>query len=338
MDIGRAERIADVIKTTKQLGKNIKKPNVYETTDRSVEGTGIMKILMYFVAGLLLIGLILLGVDQWITPIFIRTPGGRGYIPIPGTDLSQINWTSANDISNIVVGTASAATPSAGTPSVGTPAATPARPSTNVIVGQSSFSITMDVFIASNANTLAITTYNNMNPTVKPKRTIFFLGTSTTNSTTTNTALGSASGSGTGASEKKLIVEMDSYINNIYITAYNKTSSTSESAIIENVPMNIPFRLGIVVSPYTLEAYLNGRLVMTRQLKASSIQPSTSDIIYAPNNILYTPPSGTTNTFSLAEGIKVMNLRTFGYEVTPAEMSSRMYDLVAASVINPQPK
>ena len=131
---------------------------------------------------------------------------------------------------------------------------------------------------------------------------------------------------------------MDSYINNIYITAYNKTSSTSESAIIENVPMNIPFRLGIVVSPYTLEAYLNGRLVMTRQLKSSSIQPSTSDTIYAPTNILYTPPTGSTNTFSLAEGIKVMNLRTFGYQVTPAEMTARMYDLVLPSLINPPPK
>jgi len=202
----------------------------------------------------------------------------------------------------------------------------------------------MDVFIASNANTLAITSYNNANPLNLQKRTLFFLGTPTDTKTTSGRAAGTTLTSLTdkpSPSIPKLVVTMDSYVNTIYITIINGTSP--ESVYIENVPMNIPFRLGIVVSPFALEGYLNGLLVMTRQLRASTVQPAAADLIYAPSNILYTPPyaappATTTPTFSLAEGISVMNLRTFGYQVTPAEMTARMYDLVSPSVINPPPK
>ena len=118
MDVSRAEKIADVIKTTTQLGKNIKKPSTQikpslilnkpigeARLPPAVEGSGVLRILMYAVAGLLLIGLILLGVDQWITPIFQRVPGGSGYIPIPGTDMSQVYWTTPSQVANITIGT-----------------------------------------------------------------------------------------------------------------------------------------------------------------------------------------------------------------------------------------
>ena len=144
------------MKTTKQLGKNIKKPTLASNLPTvlgkvgtgtrlppAVEGSGILKILMYVVAGILLIGIILLGVDQWITPIFQRTPGGKGYIPIPGTDLSQVYWNTNSDVANIIVGTPTPPTVTPGAP-------TPTPPlSTTVIEGQSTYSITMDVFIFS---------------------------------------------------------------------------------------------------------------------------------------------------------------------------------------------
>lgn len=350
MDIGRAERISDTAKMIKQLGKNIKKP-VVESIPTAVgisglpstrEGSGLMKTVMYIVAGLLLLGLILLGVDQWITPIFIRRPGGKGYILTPGTDLSQLNWNTSTPPTNITVGTVATTSPPT----------TPIPLTTNVISGQSTYSITMDIYIINDetTNSLAITRYNNANSTGIQQRTLFYLGTPATGTTgtTTGTTVGSINSAtpaaaAAAAATHKLVVVMDSYVNKLYVKLFTVESGSlyEESVIIDNVPMNKAFRLGIVVSPYALEGYLNGRLVMTRQLRSTTVNPSQGDIIYSPSNIVFSPTTdanGSKNTFMLSDGIKVMNLRTFGYDVSPSEMVARMYDLVENSVIHPPRK
>ena len=306
MDISRADAIANIMKTTKQLGKNIKKPissNRMPTLmgqlgpsrlPQSVEGSGVLKIILYIVAGLLLIGLILLSVDQWITPIFIRTPGGRGYIPIPGTDLSQVYWKTGADVEDILVGTP--------VPPTVTPGAPIPKPplSTTVIEGQSNYSITMDVYITDDSSQTV---------GVDGRRTFFMLGQSVTTPT--------------------LTVSIDNSKNSAYITSYDSTG-LQESAIIDNVPIHKPFRLGLVKTPYALEGYLNGKLVMTRQQRAANKIPTLGDKIFSPANIIV---GGNV----LSKNIKVLNIRTFGYSVSPSEMQGRMDTLTLATIFNPPP-
>lgn len=300
MDISRAERIADVMKTTSQLGKNIKKPfsplkmpTILGQAGPSqvIEGSGILKIMMYAVAGLLLLGLILLGVDQWITPIFQRTPGGNGYIPIPGTDLSQEYWKTSATVANIMIGTPS---PPEVTP--GAPVVPPL--STTVLEGQSNYSITMDVFIKDESPQIL---------DIEDRRIFFMIGQSVTTPTLTAWI----------ANDK----------NTAYITAFDP-NGLQETAAIENVPIHTPFRIGIVNTPYALEAYLNGKLVMTRQKRSIDKILTTGDIIFSPANIVV---SGKV----LSQNIKVLNVRTFGYTVSPSEMGGRMGDLTSALTFNP---
>ena len=113
MEQSRANKISEVLKNVATLGKQIKTPvsalasrapEVKNAIGVPVQGTGFIRILMYVIAGILLIGILLLGVDQWITPVFQRSPGAPGYIPIPGTDTTQLFWTNTGNINNIIVG------------------------------------------------------------------------------------------------------------------------------------------------------------------------------------------------------------------------------------------
>jgi len=303
MDISRAKNAAEVIKMTTKLGKSIKKPSLpsklpgilgekSETgLPPAIEGSGVVKVLMYIVAGLLLIGLILLGVDQWLTPIFQRAPGGKGYIPIPGNDMSQVYWKDRTKVGNIVIGTPSTAT-------------TPMPLSTTVLEGQSSYSITMDVYIADE--------YSQIDSSGVPfdKRIFFLLG------TTPDTPI--------------LMAWLDNDMNTVTITSYDTSNNLVENAIIDNVPIHTPFRIGITKSPKVLEAYLNGLLVMTRQIKGNSKIPSSGSIIFSPANIII-------DSTNKSQGIKVLNMRTFGYVVEPSEMQGRMSDLILKRLINPPP-
>ena len=313
MDISRAEGIANIIKTTRQLGKNIKKPGTIKDITglpgtigpsglpKAVEGSGVLKVLMYIVAGLLLLGLLLLGIDQWITPIFIRRPGDNGYIPIPGTDTSQVYWQTTDSIADITIGTPIPPTVTAGSP-------TPTPPLfTTVIEGQSGYSITMDVFIQDESIPKNFTSSSML-------RTFFMLGTPSSN--------------GISVPSSILSVSLDPTINKVYITVYDPNSQP-ESATIDNVPIHKSFRIGVVKSPFILEAYLNGKLVMTKQLTSISKTPNTGDRILAPANIK------DTTGLVLSQNIKVMNVRTFGYMVSPSEMMGRMNDLITKPPASP---
>jgi len=313
----RSQKAAAAIKNVETLGKQVQKPTTVKAVTakgvpteiqatglpKPVAGSSLIQILMYIFAGILLIGLILLAVDQWITPIFQRNPGGQGYIPIPGTDTTQIYWTTPESITNITVGPVA-------------PAANNARQPlfTTVIEGQAAYSLTLDVLINDEfpQNLGGLT-----------QRTFFMLGPS----------LGSPT----------LTVSLDNSVNTIYVTSYD-SSRHVQTAIIENVPIHTPFRIGIAKSPYALESYLNGKLVTTINLRSTTINPTGGDTIFAPSNITYTPPSsegsgalsgGTNSSVSLSRGIQAMALRIFGYVASPGEMISRMSDLTSIKVFNP---
>jgi len=313
MDISRAEKIAKLAETTKKLAETVKKPSgvnakpapapaavaaklpVQAPTGAaplppSLPGTLFVQILMYLVAGFLVIALLLLAVDQWITPIFQRVPGGQGYIPIPGADKTLVYWTTKNTIANVIVGQSPPAPTSTSPGTI-----QPQTLYSPVIESQANYSITMDVYIK-DAYPQTLTGAN-------PRR-IFY-------------------SSGSSLTSPSMIAWLDNTKNTAYVTSFTtETPSQEETVIFENVPVHTPFRIGIVKTPYIVEGYLNGLLVMTRQLRASTRIPRANDIIFAPANIL------DSSNAVLSKGIQVMNLRTFGYSASSSEMKGRMSDLM----------
>jgi hypothetical protein len=288
MNASRADKISEVLKNVSNLGKSIKTaagikpanaPEPANAIGQPVKGSGFVRILMYVIAGLLLIGIILLGVDQWITPIFQKTPGAPGYIAIPGTDQSDNFWQSATEVKDIIIGTPAPTTN--GTPPL----------STTVLEGQGSYSITMDVLITDE--------YPQALGPGQNQRVFFTMSQTVENPT--------------------LRISLDNEKNTVIITCFD-TDGLQQSVKLENVPIHAPFRVGLTISPYVIEGYLNGLLVHTRQLNSVPKQPTTGDKIFAPSNIIIEKKV-------LSRGISVLNMRCFGYQVTAAEMKGRMDDL-----------
>ena len=306
MEQSRANKISEVLKNVSTLGKNLRIPGagpsrgIPEAKNAigvPVQGSGFVRILMYFVAGILLIGIILLGVDQFITPIFQRTPGSPGYIPIPGTDLSQVFWEDNTQVSNIIIG------------SVPPVAAGQVAPlSVTVLEAQSTYSLTVDIFIDDE--------YPQILPNGETLRVFFRMGTKTqTGAVTTITPC--------------LDMSLSNTKNTIYITSFDNTGQ-QESMYIDNVPIHTPFRIGITVSPYIMESYLNGQLINTKRIIHIPKPPASGDIILAPSNIKHTGSS-----VPLSAGIKVLKVRAFGYAASASEMKGRMSDLTSANKFNP---
>lgn len=287
MDPSRSEKVTDVVKNITGLGKTIKKPATLRYVAPGAQlaqgGSQVVSILMMAIATLLIIGLILLCIDQWVTPIFQRAPGDGAYIPVPGIDSSEVFWINSRNVTNILVGTSSPQTP--GTKPL----------STSVIENQGNYSLSMDILIQDEyPQPLGID--GNGKPVTK--RTFFILGPDVNNPT--------------------LELSLDNLTNTCVITAIDSNKQL-QSIEIDNVPIHTPFRIGISKSPYIMEGYLNGLLVKTRHLKTSTILPGTGDKIYATSNIIL-------NGNVVSQGIKVRNLRCFGYTVPSNEMKGRMSD------------
>lgn len=321
MEPSRAKIAEQAIKNAESFRKTLKKtvltkPATPETIKgptpilpsglpTPIAGSGFLQVIMYIIAGILVIGILLLVVDQWITPIFQSDPGSAGYIFMPGSDTSVVFWKKASDIQNIIIGTLPNSSDTPSDPLSVKPL------STAVIEGQSSYSITLDVLIKDEfPQDLGTQTAD----TSTAYRTFFALGPPTT---------GTASLSGTYANTTPtLVFELDNYKNTVYITSYD-SNRLVQTAIIDNVPIHKPFRIGVVKTPNLLEGYLNGMLVRTIKLRSNTIDPNTGDTIYSPENI-------NKGEIMLSKGIKTMNLRLFGEAITPAEMKARMSDLAVA--------
>ena len=71
--------------------------------------------------------------------------------------------------------------------------------------------------------------------------------------------------SSTDIKSNNLIVALEADTTNMVISVINAGNNT-EQLIIENIPVQEPFRLGIVVMQNALEVYINGFLMKTRKL------------------------------------------------------------------------
>ena len=301
MEEGRAGQVSNIYKNIKSLGNSLKipstiapivSPQVANAIGVPVQGSGFVRILMYVIAGLLLIGIILLGVDQWVTPVFQRTPGAPGYIAIPGADKSQVFWTSPNEVKDIVVGVVAPPVSPPGFPQPAIP------PSMTTIEGQAVYSLTMDILISDE--------YPQDLGTGQTQRVFFVMSQTVDN--------------------PSLQLSLDNSKNTVYITCFD-SNGYQQSIAIDNVPIHSTFRIGLTMSNYTMEGYLNGLLVKTRQLDSAPRPPATGDKIFAPGNI----KRGNT---ILSRGISVLNMRGFGYIVSSAEMKGRMSDMNVRSLFD----
>jgi hypothetical protein len=295
MDASRAQKIAQVLKDTRTLGKDIGKPvagpaaaaaarAATEATSRlpigSIGGT-VMKYLLYLIATLLAIGLLVLAIDQWVTPIFKRLPAS-----LPGIDKSQVFWTNTSSVAPILVGTP----PPGSTPSVSTPYV-------SILQGQESYAFTADVLINDEFPKTLPSGYDRIFLTVGTNP--FLLTTS------------------------KIQISLNNNINTVKVTVFSTSGQDilQESAEIENVPIHTSFRIGVVKTPTYMDVYLNGKLYKTRKLVGTTAAIALGDTIYPPSSIRV-------ESTTLSTGIKVLNFRAFGYVPEPSEMLSRMNDLI----------
>lgn len=312
-----------------------------------VAGTGFLQYIMYFIAGVLVLGVVLMIVDRWAFPIFKRTPGSAGYISLPGSDTSDNFWSDLKSINDVTIDVQPQPTDTSAPPP------NPAPLYSTILASQSTYSITLDVMINDEKP-------QDLGPNIS--RTFFFLGPALDNI------------------YRKVTFTMDNTVNRVYVNLFN-AANLIQSCVIDNVPIHKPFRIGLVKTSYAMEAYLNGLLVKTVQLQGEQVNPMIGDTIYAPQNIKTTDPSvgpsllayntalsnyglssfkpaderaalarelasakttweaamaASTKGVVLSTGIQVMNLRLFPYAVMPNEMIARMSDLTQIKVFNPK--
>ena len=355
MNQDRAKAAEAAIKNVETLKKSLVKANSVKGTAEKVvtpagptkiqpsglpepiAGTGFVQYIMYFIGGVLVLGVVLMIVDRWFFPIFKRAPGGAGYISLPGSDMADTFWTDLKTINDITIG----APPPPPSTSSSTPPPNPEPLYSPVLASQSTYTITLDVLINDE---------NPQNLGANLSRTFFFLGT------------------GLDDINRKVTFTMDNTKNRAHVNIFS-TSNSIQSCVIDNVPIHKPFRIGLVKTSYAMEAYLNGLLVQTVQLQGQQVDPVMGDTIYAPQNIKYTlvpataaAAAATTGTGAggitgaaaaaaatirsavaaavstpivLSTGIKVMNLNLFPYAVQPNEMQARMGDLTQITSFDP---
>jgi hypothetical protein len=295
-DSGRAEIAKTALKDLQGLGKKIGQSSVSSVISKSpylsgtpLSASTLFNAVLYIGTGIFAVILILMAVDQWVTPIFQTKPGSKGFLLLPGTDTSQVYWTNIREVDNILIGLPSP-TYSEKYPGAAQPL------STTVIEEQDSYTITLDVYIE-NEFPQDIGT--------ETSRKFFVLGPSLSMPTIT--------------------MSLDNLKNTVYITVID-TDGNFQSCVLDNVPIHKPFRIGFTKSGNIIEGYINGKLEKTINLRSKNlIKPTTGSLIFAPSKI--TSGSGA-QVLSLSKGIKVMNMRLFGYAVSPSEMIGRMSDLI----------
>jgi len=92
--------------------------------------------------------------------------------------------------------------------------------------------------------------------------------------------------------------------NDLIISVLNSNNNT-ENAIISNVPVQEPFRVGVIIMDYAMEVYVNGHLMKTRSF--SAVPKSVKGDIY--------PISGTESSMA-----KMRNLKMWARPLTSSEI------------------
>jgi hypothetical protein len=98
--------------------------------------------------------------------------------------------------------------------------------------------------------------------------------------------------------------------NDLMISVLNSNNNT-ENAIISNIPVQEPFRVGVVIMDYAMEVYINGHLMKTRTF--SAVPKSVKGDIY--------PISGTESSMAKMRNLKIWSRLLTSSEIRYAEPS-----------------
>jgi hypothetical protein len=98
--------------------------------------------------------------------------------------------------------------------------------------------------------------------------------------------------------------------NDLMISVLNSKNNT-ENAIISNIPVQEPFRVGVVIMDYAMEVYVNGHLMKTRTF--SAVPKSVKGDIY--------PISGTESSMAKMRNLKIWSRPLTSSEIRYAEPS-----------------
>ena len=229
-------------------------------------------ILGYVIGVVVILVVILLIVNYTITPIFRLYPGGPGYIPIPGGDTSQVFWKQGS-----------------GKPAIFSPFF---DISTNVVAIPSQWSFSLDIDIT---NPMHIS----QSPRILFHRgpAIDISGTPPEGNTTTIKGL-------LGNYNVAFALLPDT--TDLVVSVLN-SSMGMENVIIPNVPVQTPFRVGVILSDTAMEVYLNGLLQRTRTFESGTTPLKATGMFY--------PPQGIN-----AEIAKVANLHLWNSVISPSQM------------------
>ncbi len=104
--------------------------------------------------------------------------------------------------------------------------------------------------------------------------------------------------------------------NDLLISVRNSLRN-SEAVLLSNVPVQTPFRLGVVILDVAMEVYVNGRLMKTRAFDGPPIDFKG----------VFMPPQG-----DAAHLVKVSNLHLWNRVLTPSEIRAAQPALVDSSL------
>lgn len=205
-------------------------------------------IVGYILGIFLVIVVILVIINYTITPIFRLYPGGPGYIPVPGGDTSQIYWKTTKDTAPMM------------------------DASSNVNAISSGWSFTLDIDIK-----------NPMHVSQSP-RVLFYRGppdvsgSSPEGSSTTIQGL-------IGSYNVAFALLPDTTDLMVSVLTSNTSGTNMENVILQNVPVQTPFRVGVTISDTAMEVYLNGLLQRTRTFTPGATPLASTGMFYPPQAI-----------------------------------------------------
>jgi hypothetical protein len=247
--------------------------NVNDFINGDSPSTSWTGILGYIIGVVVILIIMLVIVNYTITPIFRLYPGGPGYIPIPGGDPSQLFWKQGS-----------------GKPAVFSPFF---DMSSNVVATFTQWSFALDIDIT-----------NPMHVSQSP-RVLFHRGPSRFDVSGEFTPGAATTIQGLIGNYNVAIALLPD-TTDLVVSVLN-SSTEMENVVIPNVPVQTPFRIGVILSDTAMEVYLNGLLQRTRTFTPGTTPYNATGMFY--------PPQGIN-----AEIAKVGNLHLWNSVITANQM------------------
>ncbi len=289
-------------------------------------GSYFMKVLFYVVFYTFIIFLVLTLIHFTITPIFRFTPGAKGYIGVPGTSDKEVYW--------------------AGQP----PSPLDSAPDPDgVLKGfkfENNFTFSIDVFITKLPDTAAqnrlilFKTFD-FNGSGRSKKITFtdeqFKSLCGIAQTTTNP---SQDGPGPGQNTQSYMSQASSMIvyltetNDLVVTFFvgpNKTIYNSRP--IQNIPLNTPFRITVVVEEKLFTVYLNGKQTFQR-IVSEGIRLNSVGGLKTDSQRFYAPPQWAEQP---KKTIYIQNLILWPRAISYSEVTSASPALATAASFGAPP-